>query len=57
MTHLKKNFDKYFCLVAAIVIQGWQSKVKTMTLLNKIVCISQEKITKSYVRNASELCE
>jgi hypothetical protein len=38
ITHLKKFFYKYFCLLSAIVIQAWHSKVKTITLLHKIVC-------------------
>jgi hypothetical protein len=57
ISHLQKNFDLYFCLISAIEIQAWHSKVKTISLLHKIVCISQEKIPESYVRNASELCE
>jgi hypothetical protein len=40
ITHLKKNFDEYFCLISATVIQGWHSRVKTITLLNKLVCLS-----------------
>jgi hypothetical protein len=44
-------------LISAIAIQAWNSKVKTITLLHKIVCISQEKIPKIYVKNASELCD
>jgi hypothetical protein len=39
------------------VIQAWHSKVKTITLLHKIVSISKEKILKAYAKNASELCE
>jgi hypothetical protein len=35
--HLKKIFDKYFCLISAIVIKACHSKVKTITLLHKIV--------------------
>jgi hypothetical protein len=57
ITHLKKNFDWYFCLISATVIQAWHSKAKTIILLKKMVCILTEKIRKSYVRNASELCE
>jgi hypothetical protein len=30
---------------------------KTIKLQHKIMCISNEKIAKTYVRNASELCE
>jgi hypothetical protein len=26
---LKENFDLYFCLISAIVIQAWHSQVKT----------------------------
>jgi hypothetical protein len=57
ITHLKLNFDQFFCLLSAIVIQACHSKEKFTTLLHKIVCISQEKIPKTYVRYASELCE
>jgi hypothetical protein len=35
----------------------WPSKVKTIILYHKIVCIIQEKIFKTYVKNVSEICE
>jgi hypothetical protein len=35
ITHLEKNFDYYFCLISAIVIQTWHSKVKTIILLHR----------------------
>jgi hypothetical protein len=37
---LKKIVDLYFCLVFAIIIKAWHSKVKTITLVYEIVCIS-----------------
>jgi hypothetical protein len=37
---LKENIWKYFYLISAIVIPAWNSQVKTITLLDKIVCIS-----------------
>jgi hypothetical protein len=37
---LKKKFRLIFCLMSAIVIQAWHSKVKTIALPHKIVCIS-----------------
>jgi hypothetical protein len=46
ITHLRKNFDSYFCLTSAIVIQAWHSKVKNVTLVFKIVHISQVKAPK-----------
>jgi hypothetical protein len=55
ITHLKKNFDYYFCLISAFVIQAWHSEVKTITLLHKIARNLDVKIPKSYVRNAREL--
>ncbi len=30
MTHLDKNFDDYFCLISAILIQAWHLRVKTI---------------------------
>jgi hypothetical protein len=54
-TEFKKKFDQYFCLLSAFVIQAWQSKVKTVTLLHKMACILYVKIPKNYVRNAIEL--
>jgi hypothetical protein len=57
ITHLKKNFGNIFCLISAFVIQTWHSKVKIVTLFFKILPISLEKISKTYVRKASELCE
>jgi hypothetical protein len=42
ITRLKKNFDKHFCLLPAIVIQACHSKVKTITLLCKIVYLLRE---------------
>jgi hypothetical protein len=55
--HSKKIFDQYFCVIFAIVIQAWHLKVKTITLLHKIACISEEQIPKTYIRNARELFE
>jgi hypothetical protein len=46
-----------FLLNICIVIEAWHSKIKTITLILKIVCISHEKIPKTCIRNASELCE
>jgi hypothetical protein len=57
ITHLKLFFNLYFCLIFIILIQAWHLKIKTIILLHKIVCISQEEISKTYVNNASELCE
>jgi energy-coupling factor transporter transmembrane protein EcfT len=54
---LKKIVDLYFCLISAIVIKGWYSNIKTIILLYIILGTSQEKISKTYAKNASELCE
>jgi hypothetical protein len=40
ITDLKKIVNLYFCLMFAIIIQAWHSKVKTITLLDKIAFIS-----------------
>jgi hypothetical protein len=33
---LKENFDFYFCLISAILMKAWLSKVKAITLFSKI---------------------
>ncbi len=38
-------------LISDMVIQAWHSKVKTIILLHKIGCISQEKVLKTYIKN------
>jgi hypothetical protein len=43
--------------MSAFLIQAWHSRVKTIVLLHKAVCISLEKISKNCVKNAMELCE
>jgi hypothetical protein len=55
---LKENFCLIFLVnICHCNIKVWHSKVKTVTLLHIIVCLSQEKIPKTNVRNTSELCE
>jgi hypothetical protein len=43
------NFNLYLPL--------YSSKVKTIILQHKTVCIRQQKISTDYIRNVSELCE
>ena len=43
--------------MSAIVIEAWHLKVKIVILFNEIECISYEKISKTYVKCVSEVCE
>jgi hypothetical protein len=56
-THSKKIFDQNFNLIMAIKSQAWHSEENSTILCSRIVCISPEKISKTYVRKANELCE
>jgi hypothetical protein len=57
ITHLEINFHQHFCVKLTILIQVWHSKIKTILSLYKIVGIKKEKISKTYIKNGSELCE
>jgi hypothetical protein len=35
ISHLKKNFDEYFCLISAIIIRGLHSKVTKLYVFHK----------------------
>jgi hypothetical protein len=54
---LRENFNQCSDLISDIMVQAWHSKAKTIKLLLKIGCISSEKISKTCLKNASELCE
>jgi hypothetical protein len=48
---------QYLHIISAIVIQAWHLEVNTIILLVKVVSISLAKISKTYVKNVSELFE
>jgi hypothetical protein len=47
ITPLKEMFHNYFHLTSTILFLAWTSKVKTIILYHKIMCIRQEKICKT----------
>jgi hypothetical protein len=50
--NFEKIFDQNYGFISDLVIQAWHSKVKNYYITSQTVCIS-----KTYVKNASELCE
>jgi hypothetical protein len=40
------HLEIFLTNISAIVIQAWHSKIKTITLLHKIACISMRKFPK-----------
>ena len=57
LTYLKCIFNQSFHFMSAIVIEAWQKRVKIEIFCNKIECILFQKISKTYVKCVSELCE
>jgi predicted nucleic acid binding AN1-type Zn finger protein len=51
----KLFFHYHFNLVPAIAIQSWHSK--SIFLNHKMMCTSSENISKTYLKNVSDLCE
>ena len=57
ITYLKCIFNLCFDFMSANAIKVWQQWVKIVILNIKIECILQEKISKTWIKCVSELCE